>query len=509
MNYSIYRISLDMQKTNSQAMLGVKQGDSARKILITLTDGGRPYQILEGCTARLRAKTSNGNILFNYCTIYNNVIEYTLTDETCKNVGIVDCEVTLYGTDSQKITSASFSLIVERTVVSDGEIEATNEFTALTKALNEVNTLDASVSKVGDTATISVTKKDGTVETATVKDGANGKDGKDANPNLFANAIKGTASGKTIRVDDVSPVEHSISCKLTSETITDFSSVKMRRYGKNLYDSTELTSNKTYNGVFVTDVNSKWFGQVNIDTLPDVFTVSTTIICDNPGTDHTTDTSLRLYFYDKNKVELTKVQTGNRVTTSGTKAIIVFDKSQVPEGTQYVGLMIRINSAGYTENTQIEQGATVTTYESYVEYTEYTAEADGTVEGITSLSPTMTLLTDTEDAYMSAEYVIDTKTYIDKYVKNTSGVHSSVTLLASAWQGSSNLYSQVVSINGVTANSKVDLNPSVEQLQIFYNKDITFVTENDDGVVTVYCVGQKPTNDYTMQVTITEVIVNG
>ena len=121
----------------------------------------------------------------------------------------------------------------------------------------------------------------------------------------------------------------------------------------------------------------------------------------------------------------------------------------------------------------------------------------------------MTLLTDTEDAYMSAEYVIDTKTYIDKYVKNTSGVHSSVTLLASAWQGSSNLYSQVVSINGVTANSKVDLNPSVEQLQIFYNKDITFVTENDDGVVTVYCVGQKPTNDYTMQVTITEVIVNG
>ena len=40
---------------------------------------------------------------------------------------------------------------------------------------------------------------------------------------------------------------------------------------------------------------------------------------------------------------------------------------------------------------------------------------------------------------------------------------------------------------------------------VFYEKDITFVTENDGGVVTVYAIGQKPQNDYTIQVTITEV----
>ena len=84
---------------------------------------------------------------------------------------------------------------------------------------------------------------------------------------------------------------------------------------------------------------------------------------------------------------------------------------------------------------------------------------------------------------------------------------ASVTLPASAWQGSNNLYSQVVSIKGVTENSQVDLTPSVEQLAIFYEKDLTFVTENEDGVVTVYAIGQKPQNDYTMQVTITEVNV--
>ena len=82
-----------------------------------------------------------------------------------------------------------------------------------------------------------------------------------------------------------------------------------------------------------------------------------------------------------------------------------------------------------------------------------------------------------------------------------------VTLLASGWMGGGNLYSQIVEVVGATENSQVDLTPSIEQLVIFYEKDLTFVTENEDGVVTVYAIGQKPENDYTIQVTITEVIV--
>ena len=80
-----------------------------------------------------------------------------------------------------------------------------------------------------------------------------------------------------------------------------------------------------------------------------------------------------------------------------------------------------------------------------------------------------------------------------------------VTLLASAWVGKDNLYSQIVNIKGVTKHSQVDLTPDAQQLLIFYEKDLTFVAENDNGVVTVFAIGQKPTNDYTIQVTITEV----
>ena len=84
---------------------------------------------------------------------------------------------------------------------------------------------------------------------------------------------------------------------------------------------------------------------------------------------------------------------------------------------------------------------------------------------------------------------------------------SSIELLASAWVGADSLYSQVVTIAGTTKYSKVVLLPSVEQLAIFHNKDVAFVTENEDGVVTVYAIGDKPLLDYDIQVQITEVAV--
>lgn len=107
---------------------------------------------------------------------------------------------------------------------------------------------------------------------------------------------------------------------------------------------------------------------------------------------------------------------------------------------------------------------------------------------------------------------------VEKYLKEnpletlSKAAIGFVELFADKWVGDENLYSQVVSVktldgvNAVTENSQVDLTPSVEQLAVFYHKDLALVAENDGGVVTVYAIGQKPENDYTIQVTITEVI---
>lgn len=84
---------------------------------------------------------------------------------------------------------------------------------------------------------------------------------------------------------------------------------------------------------------------------------------------------------------------------------------------------------------------------------------------------------------------------------------TTITLLASEWVGSGTLYSQIVNVDGISANSQVNLTPGVEQLSIFYEKDLTFITENDGGVLTVYVIGQKPQNDYVIQADIVEVVI--
>jgi hypothetical protein len=102
------------------------------------------------------------------------------------------------------------------------------------------------------------------------------------------------------------------------------------------------------------------------------------------------------------------------------------------------------------------------------------------------------------------------KTELQKIVRDMlsqANKISTVTLPANQWQGTESPYSQVVNIAGATENSKIDINPTIEQLNIFKEKDITFVVANSKGIITVYCIGQKPANDYTIQVSITEVKV--
>lgn len=81
-----------------------------------------------------------------------------------------------------------------------------------------------------------------------------------------------------------------------------------------------------------------------------------------------------------------------------------------------------------------------------------------------------------------------------------------INLLASNWKGGESPYSQVVTVEGVSVNSMVKLQESVEQSEIFRKKRIAFTTENDGGVVTAFAIGSKPTDDYIIQATIEEVI---
>jgi hypothetical protein len=102
---------------------------------------------------------------------------------------------------------------------------------------------------------------------------------------------------------------------------------------------------------------------------------------------------------------------------------------------------------------------------------------------------------------------IATKKYVDAI--QTAGAAAkltTVTLLADAWVGEASPYAQVVDIDCITEYSRVDLNPTVEQLAELAEAEITLITENNNKVVTVYASNGRPTKDYVIQFTIIEVI---
>lgn len=92
-------------------------------------------------------------------------------------------------------------------------------------------------------------------------------------------------------------------------------------------------------------------------------------------------------------------------------------------------------------------------------------------------------------------------------LENRTATISSVTLLAGDWNESGNTYTQTVIISGITVNSMINLQPTPEQLLELQNDEITLMIANNNGVVTAYAMNNKPTNDYTMQVLITEVAI--
>ena len=146
MNQSNYWISLDINKIHSQLTLSLKQGETGRKIHISLTEDGRPYQIGEGCYAWLQARKNDSiNPMSHSCSVENNKVVYSVQPDTTSTIGRVDCEIVLCSPDGQVIISASFSINIYNTVFSEIEEDNKVEINTLSALIGQANTLIADV----------------------------------------------------------------------------------------------------------------------------------------------------------------------------------------------------------------------------------------------------------------------------------------------------------------------------------------------------------------------------
>ena len=94
MNYSTYRRTLDLQKHQSNLSIAVFQYDSAIRLILSFTDGGKPYLIREGSQAVFYGKRSDQTPLCLPCIIPNDSeIVFEFNDTVTAVLGMVNCEV--------------------------------------------------------------------------------------------------------------------------------------------------------------------------------------------------------------------------------------------------------------------------------------------------------------------------------------------------------------------------------------------------------------------------------
>ena len=130
MIYSKHRFTLDMQVAHSQIAIPVTVGDTAKTFYISLTDGGEPYKIADGSLAMLTIRRPTGTYLQAFCPIRNNatiVYDFQQNANTAAVEGIHNCELTLYGLESEVVSTPKFTMVVSKRVVNGDNLNITDE----------------------------------------------------------------------------------------------------------------------------------------------------------------------------------------------------------------------------------------------------------------------------------------------------------------------------------------------------------------------------------------------
>ena len=233
-----------------------------------------------------------------------------------------------------------------------------------------------------------------------------------------AECLKGSKTDTAILLDDISPVSHEMAVKISSNTVTDLTAVKVKKQGKNLipfpYRELKLGTS-TYNGVNFTvyeDGSILINGTAISNTTRYLYNNKTDLlglksgITTSVSKNASDDTQQANVYFMCNYYDSTGTMHQGLVastTSIGTKTITDNWKGlgiyiNIPKGKTLNNLLIK---------PQLEIGTTATEYEPYSTPIEYTPTADGKVNGVTSLYPNTTLTTDTDGVIIDCEYYKD------------------------------------------------------------------------------------------------------
>lgn len=229
--------------------------------------------------------------------------------------------------------------------------------------------------------------------------------------NGLANAIKGSASGAVVKVNDVSPIEHTMDVKVESKNLIPFPYYHIDVTNARGVDVTvDEDGTITFNGTAEAD-SAYRLTQKSTMQVHGTFTLS--------GCNGGSDAAGKSTYYMQPFVD----GVGTSALSNGSKtytwdgvltSIAIFFKAGVTfDNVQF--------------KPQLERGSVATEYAPYVapeditltrcgknilDSADFTPNPDGSVSGVTSVSPNMTLATNKANVNIDCEYNRDTNVVI-------------------------------------------------------------------------------------------------
>lgn len=238
-------------------------------------------------------------------------------------------------------------------------------------------------------------------------------------------SLKAEKNGETVRISDACELEQTADVTLTSDAVTDFSAVSVKKYGKNLIPYLYVSSTKTVNGLTFTDNGN---GSITVNGTPTGFADFTlAFVPVKPGQTYTLFKNqagannisflINEYFDQSTQKEHKSDSPENTLTfttSENTNKLSVAIK-RTKDDTACTG----------TFKPQLELGNAVTDYELYKAPVTYTPDSGGKVSDVTLGSDTATLTTDTSGVIINAKYKKDiTKAFEELETKLTNAILS-------------------------------------------------------------------------------------
>ena len=137
-------ITLDLLETGSPVIIKAKQNDrNTRYIAAHLYVGRLDYQVPSGTEIAFRYKKTDGTAGFYDAlpdnspaiTVSGNTVTVELVEQVLTVAGCVHCEINMYNAASEKLTTFTFEISVEESVLTDTEIISSDYYNLLTSEI--------------------------------------------------------------------------------------------------------------------------------------------------------------------------------------------------------------------------------------------------------------------------------------------------------------------------------------------------------------------------------------